>query len=274
MSNGKKSGGKPEQIVRKPFLTGRPTDENTVKNSLIFFGTLFIAFFMSFIVCATIAGSAAILRLLVNIAVIAMIAIVYFNRGSVQGAEAVARGEILYQKQEKGRPVAESEKAMCFHKLKAFLIGLLGTLPFFLVALVFAFSTQVQTTSAGTLPSWMQAYARRDDVYAPLVTYTQATAMSLTDILRIVIRVCIMPFISLAGSENHQAVYLVEKLSPLLMLVPACAFGTGYLFGPGARAKVHTAISESNRKRARREKKERRRRAGLGTRSREPEQLN
>ena len=124
----------------------------------------------------------------------------------------------------------------------------------------------------------MQAYLRRDDVSGPLVSYIQSAGMGLVDILRIIVRLTVMPFISLVGfsveTSDHYGVYLIEKLSPLILLLPACAYGTGYLTGPSVRAKVHTAISENDRRRERREKKERRIRAGIAAKPKEPEKLN
>jgi len=266
---------KKEQNVRKPFLTGNAVDENTLKSSLLFFGGLFATFFAGFVICAMTNTSGNILRLIVNPAVIILILTVFFNRGSVHGAEAVARGEILWQKQEKGQSFSESEKKICYHPMKAFVIGIAGTIPFIVIAVILALNTKVQTTTAGTLPSWMQAYMRRDEVAAPLVSYLESEGMGLTDILRIIVRFAVMPFVSLVGADHFQAVYWVEKLSPLILLLPACAYGTGYLFGPSLRSRVHTAISESNRKRIRREKRERRRRAGfISAKPKEPEKLN
>ena len=244
-----------------------------MKSSLIFFGSLLIVFFMSFIVSATTSGT-AVLSIIVSIAIIVLTLVVFFNKGSTQGAEAVARGEILWQKQEKGQTFSESEKRICFHPMKAYVIGIIGTLPLLLVAVIFAINTQVMTTTAGTLPSWMQAYLRRDEVAGPLVSYTQSAGMSMTEILRIIVRIAIMPFISLIGSNDHNGVYIIEKLSPIILMLPACAYGTGYLTGPNARAKIHTAISENDRRRKRREKKERRIRAGINVKPKGPQQLN
>ena len=273
MSMKPKTVKKPAEIIRKEFLRGSATDENTLKNSLIFFGSLLIVFFISFVISATTSGN-DIIRTVVSIAVIVLTLIVFFNKGSVQGAEAVARGEILWQKQEKGQTFSESERKICFHPLKAFLIGLIGTIPLLVAAIVFALNTSVQTTTAGALPSWMQPYLRRDEVSGPLVSYLQTAGMGPVDILRIIVRLTVMPFISLAGPTDYYAVFLVEKLSPLLLLLPACAYGTGYLTGPNARAKIHTAISENDRRRKRREKKERRIRAGITAKPKEPEKLN
>ena len=273
MSNRQKTGKKPAETVRKQFLKGDAADENTIKNSLIFFGSLVAVYFISFVVSAT-TSSSDIIRLVVSVAIIALSLVVFFNKGSVQGAEAVSRGEILWQKREKGQTFSESERKICFHPLKAYLIGIIGTLPMIVIAVIFAMNTRIQTTTAGALPSWMQAYLRRDDVAGPLVSYIQSTGMGLTDILRIVVRIAIMPFISIVGATDYAGVYLMEKLSPLLLLFPACAYGTGYLTGPSVRAKVHTAITENDRRRKRREKRERKLRAGISAKPKGPQQLN
>ena len=269
-AEGKKGAG----FVSKKFVTGTATDENTVKNSFVFFGSLLIVFFMSFIVSLTTSAAGGILRIAIGAAVIVLALYVFFNRGNVHGTEAVTRGEIVWQKEERGQTAAEAEKRVCYHPLKAFLIGFLGTLPFIVAAFVLAMNTKIMTTTAGTLPSWLQGYLRRDEVAGPLAAYTQSTAMNLTDILRIVIRFAVMPFINLVGSSDYAGVYTVEKLSPLLLMMPACAYGAGYLCGPGLRARVHTAISENNRKRIRKEKRERRIRTGISAKPKETKRLN
>lgn len=268
-----KNSIKPVKIVRKEFLKGSAADENTIKNSLIFLGSLLIVYFMSFIVSATTSGS-SVLAVIVSIAIIILVLVAFFNKGSIHGAEAVARGEILWQKQSKGQAFSESEKKICFHPMKAYMTGLIGTIPLLLIAIIFALNTQVMTTTAGALPSWMQAYLRRDEVSGPLVSYLQSARMGIIDILRIIIRIAIMPFISLIGSNDHNGVFVMEKLSPLILMLPACAYGTGYLTGPNARTKVHTAIFENDRRRKRREKRERRIRIGINAKPKGPQQLN
>ena len=115
------------QTESKLFLTGNATDERTVKNSLKFFGVLLIVFVISFIACASATFESIILRLLMNSAVIILSLYIIFNNGSKCGAEDVARGEILWQKQEKGLTFSESERKMCFHPMKGYLIGLIGS---------------------------------------------------------------------------------------------------------------------------------------------------
>ena len=81
-----------------------------------------------------------------------------------------------------------------------------------------------------------------------------------------------MPFISMCGAENKDIILIVEKLSPVLVLLPALAYGIGYLQGPAMRKRVHTEIAANRRKRMLREKRERK--ARIAIKPKEPEQLN
>ena len=83
----------------------------------------------------------------------------------------------------------------------------------------------------------------------------------------------VMPFVNIAGAGNKAGILLIERLSPLILLLPAASYGTGYLTGRNIRTQVHTAISTNDRKRIRRENRRRAARNGGGRRD-EPEQLN
>lgn len=262
----------PVEQVTKPFLTGSPMDERTVKGALGFFGLLVLAGAMSFLVCSALNMSNGVLRIILNLGVEALILLFFYNNAISRGSDAVARGEILYQRQEKGKSFSPTERSICFHPLKGYLTGILGTVPILLCAIVLAVTAQRQMTGYGALPGWISAFQHRSEVGDALVAYTTREGMGLTDVLRIIIRVAVMPFISMAGSENRDALLWVERLSPLIVLLPALAYGTGYLQGKRERTKIHTGIAESSRTRARKEKRARKARAGRGPRT--PEQLN
>ncbi len=270
----RKTPDKKEAIteVRKPFLTGTPCDERTVRSCLAFFGTLVMIFVIAFIACATASFDSFILRFAMNGAVILLIVFILYSNGSKRGADDVARGEILWQKKEKGQPFSDGERKMCFHPAKGFLNGLIGSAPFILLALYLALNTSLQMTEAGTLPSWMQAYTGRSDIGNALVNYTHPEGMQGIDYIRALVRITILPYINIAGNANKSAVLLAERLSPLFLLLPAAAYGLGYLSGRKTRSRIHTTISENDRKRIRREKKRTARAASA--RSREPQQLN
>ena len=260
--------------VKKPFLTGSITDGNTAKHSLGFAGVMVVIFFVSLIACVSASLGSVVLRMLINSAVILVVLMLFYNNGAGKGAEDVARGEILYQKQERGETISESERKSCFHPAKGFLNGLLGTLPFLILAVILAVQTTPQLTGAGTLPSWMQAYTRRSDIGSALTAYTQPEGMTLLDYIRALVRIFIIPYVNIVGTADKYGMLTLERLSPLILVLPAAAYGTGYLQGKKIRSGIHTAISINDKKRIRREKKKRLARSNAGSRSREPEQLN
>ena len=97
--------------------------------------------------------------------------------------------------------------------------------------------------------------------------------MSLTDYLRIIVRIALIPFVNIIGTANSRGLLVLERLSPILVLIPAVSYGSGYLTGRGIRTKVHTAISENDRRRVRKERKARKARRDHSA-FRPPEKLN
>ena len=260
------------QPVTKPYLKGQPTDERTVKSAFGFLGILLMTAFISFLVCTMLTPSNNVLRILLNAAVEALILLIFFNQAVQKGTDGVARGEILLQRQEKGQTFSASEKAVCFHPLKGFLTGVLGTLPLLICTILLALTTSRQVTGIGVLPGWMSGYLRIPEIGEPLVAYTAPVGMSFTDVMRLVVRIFLMPFVSMVGAENQNGMLLLERLSPLVALLPAAAYGIGYLTGPSERTKVHTGIAQNRRVRARREKKARQ--ARQQRKPQGPQQLN
>ena len=259
--------------VHKPFLKGSSLDERTVRNSLKFFGTTLLVFFIAFIACATAVFDSLILRLIMNTAVIILALFIFFNSGSKTGTDDVTRGEILFQKKEKGSAFSKSEERLCFHPAKGYVIGMIGILPYIIIAIILAVNTSVRMTESGSLPSWMQACVKRSDIGDALINYTQPEGMQFLDFIRAIVRLIILPFVNLIGSSNKNGMLILERLSPLIMMLPPAAYGTGYLSGRKIRAQVHTAISESDRKRKRKEQKKKRA-ASAHIKNRETEQLN
>ncbi len=255
----------------KPFTQGTPADENTLHQVLIFFGAMFIVGFMSFLVCSMTAFDSAFLRVGINLVIEALILIIFFNRGATSGTDAVARGEILFQHEHKGIKVTENEKRIPYHPVKGFLIGLLGASLFLILAIILALTSKKQMTGAGTLPSWMDAYMRRSEISDALSGYLQSDPLRFTDIIRTVIRILIMPFVSMAGAENRNMLLMIDRISPLLVLLPAVSYGIGYMQGPAQRKKIHTEIAANAKKRKIREKRERR---AKNAAPKGPEQLN
>ena len=268
----KQASTKKVHEVKKPFLTGGITDENTFKNSMKFFGLFIVIIFVAFIACSSAAFGGDILRIGLNTAVLAVILMLMYNFGSNQGAEGVSHGEILWQRRNKGLPFSEKEQKLCFHPLKGYVNALLGSLLILIPAIILAFNARILTTDSGALPGWMNAYLRRDDIGGALMNYTQPEGMAFLDYVRAFVRICIIPFINIVGHSNNAAMLTLERISPILLLLPAIAYGTGYISGKSIRTKIHTAISENDKKRIRRDNK--RRKQNRPVRRNEPEQLN
>lgn len=263
---------KPELTEGKPFLKGMPTDENTVRQALKFFFMLLLVSVMTFIVCSIASFKTLWLRILVNTLIELVVLFIMYSKGTELGTEAVGRGEILYQHVEKGVEASASERRIPFHPLKGFIIGICGSLLLLIPAVLLAFTAEVQMTGAGTLPSWMEAFMRRTEISDALVQYSQSSAISFSDILRIIVRLLIMPFVSATGSEYRSVLLLLERISPLLVLLPAFAYGCGYLRGPLERRRVHSEIAENKRRKSSREKRERKARREIVPKG--PQQLN
>lgn len=247
---------KNEQIVTKPYMTGAPTDEYTIRNALKFFGMILLCMLMTFIVCSMTGFNSAILRIAVNLVIEALILTLLYAKGAKLGEENTARGEILYQHDKKGEEIAASERRIPYHPLKGFLIGLIGSSLILVIAVILALTAERQMTGIGAMPSWTDAFMRRSEIRDAVAYYSESASATVTDFLRIIVRILIMPFVSIAGSENRDLMLTFERISPLLVLLPGIAYGTGYLQGPRMRSRVHTEIATNKRKRIAREKRE------------------
>ena len=139
-------------------------------------------------------------------------------------------------------------------------------------ALVLALVAQRQMTALGALPSWVSAFEGRTEIGNAVAYYHQPAALTVEDVLRVIIRVLMMPLVNIVNPYGADALLTLERLSPLVMMVPALAYGVGYTQGVRARKQVHAGIAEGEIKRKKKEKRQRKaqqRRVPKG-----PEQLN
>lgn len=259
----------PVKPVVKPYLKGRLVDGGTLKAAAAFFGSLAIMAVANLLLSAALLWDNLVIRIAVNVLMVLVIDMLFYQSGASSGAAAVNQGEILYQRRANGHNVPASEEAACFHPLKGYVTGLLGAAPFLLCGLVLAATAQRQMTGLGALPSWLQVLERREEIGGALGFYHQMVSLTVEDVLRMIVRVYIMPFVNMVGTENMDGLLTLERLSALVMLLPAIAYGLGYQQGVRVRSQVHTDIATSKRKRARKEKKRQQARASKG-----PEQLN
>lgn len=260
------------QKVTKPYMKGSVCDRTTLPGALKFFGGTIVLCVVFLILGVMMNLEAQWLNVLINVAILLATFLFFQQIGMGSGADAVSQGEIMYAREEKGRPVADWERSLCFHPLKGLLSALIGSLPLFLCSLVLALIAQRQMTTLGSLPSWLSGVESREEIGAALTYYHETGSMSLESVLRLIVRMSTMPYVNLVGAADKDGMLLLERISPILNLLPALAYGLGYIGGVNVRANVHTNIALGKKKAKRKQAKERRARQQQVHRG--PEQLN
>lgn len=271
MMDAKKNKQKIEKVT-KPYMKGDVIDRTTLAGAVKFFvGTVAMAV-VFLIIGVMMSWDIEWLNVMINLFIVLAVYMFFHQMGMTSGADAVNQGEIMYARQEKGRPVADWERSMCFHPLKGLVKGLIGSIPLVLCCVVLACVAQRQVTSLGALPSWLSAIEGREEIGGALAVYYETGSMSIESAMRLVVRMSTMPFVNMIGAGNKDGMLLLERISPILNLLPAIAYGIGYMGGVGVRANVHTNIALGKKKAKRKQAKERRARRQQVRRG--PEQLN
>lgn len=261
--------GPPVEVVRKPIVKGswhsRDAWQLALKRMVSFVGVSAIL-----LVCgALITFESLALRVVFALAVAGVVTYYQYGAGMTQGAKAVAFGEILYVRRMEGHAVAEQECQRSFHPFKGLFATLVGCAPFVLFAIVFACMTEKVSYTLGTLPSWTESMMHQTEFATALAYYNTPASTTALDVMRVLDRAMIMPFISVAAHLGNDALLLMERLSPLLVLVAPLGYGIGYAQGQSLRDKVHTGIKLGDEKKKSRERKARKKRQ----RSAAPERL-
>lgn len=257
--------------VKKPFMRGKPVDGHTFKSAVFFFFGLLGMVFANMLLGSMAMWDMAWLNILFNCALLLVIYSVFFQNGANKGTAAVNQGEIMLQRQEAGRPVSDKDAAECYHPLKGFISALLGSLPVLVCALLLAVTAQLQYTGLGSLPSWISTLQRQPEMAGALAIYEGSASLSMEDTLRVIVRMLMLPYVNMVGSANRAGLLVLERLSVLVLALPAVSYGLGYMQGVSVRTRVHTEIAMGKRKRAQKTRKQQRSRVRA---SKGPEQLN
>jgi len=260
---------KPVELVKKPIIRGswhgRDAWKLAGKSVLFYILVTFVYLFASvlftfdhiwgrIIICGTIVLAAGYYL---------------YMSGAAKGQTDAAFGEILYGRREEGKNVPQDECERSYHPLKGLFAVLVAAVPFMAFAIVFACMTDVTVYRLGALPVWTESLMHQTEFADGLRYYDQQTGMTALDIMRMIDRAMIMPFINAAVPFGTQAVLLMERLSPVLILIAPMGYAIGYAQGLTLRAKINTGIKMGDDKKKRKERKARKQRQ----RSRTPERL-
>ena len=199
-------------------------------------------------------------RVLTCVAVVGAAFYYLYISGLAQGQTDAAFGEILHDRRATGHDVPQEESERSFHPLKGWFAVAIGMLPFVLFTLVFAVMTRPVTYRLGTLPAWTEGLMQQTEFGSGLNYYLNQPGMAALDVMRIIVRAMIMPFVNVAVTFGAEAALWTERLSPLLVLIAPMGYGVGYSQGLNYRVQVNTGIKLGDDKKKRKERKARKQR--------------
>lgn len=243
-------------LVKKPFYQGRVWIRKNIKEAL-----KLLAYFLFFSVLYVVCGSALnfdafILRLVPNLLLLVVCGGILYTKGAALGEGDVSLGEIVYARLQEGKGVEENDKKQSYHPMRGWAIFLLGILPLLVITVTSALTAEKQVYEMQSLPAWVGAYKNNEEIYAPLAFYDVKHPMQATDLFRYLSRLLIFPFVTIFGTENLDTLLLLDRLTPLLAILPGLAFPVGYMSGPYLRARLHGDIARNRKKQKRRQKKQ------------------
>lgn len=191
-------------------------------------------------------GNMAIRYVITGVIVASLLAL-YFAEGLREGVADAASSRFYEKVEAKGQALTREEDASCYNLLKPVCAAcLIFALPMALAVIV-ALCAKDYTYTLQDLPAWVtQSYANRSDVMGPLGAYTQTAGLGAVDVMRMIVRLIEMVFISIFPDPLKMGA-MIDRLSPLMILTFPIAYVLGYAFGPVSH--------EKSRKQERRAKK-------------------
>ncbi len=254
-------------LIKKPYLKGHAISALAAKRGLSVFAYIAVSALLFLFLGQIMVMDVTWLRVVINAAVVIGFATLMYSSGVNMGESDVSFAEIALARQQEGKAVTKADLDRCYHPLKGYVTVFFGALPFVLLCLVYALMATRESYTLGALPSWVASYQDRQGIGLALDYYNEFNAFGLKDVLRILTRLLVFPFINMVGPDSKDGLLLVERLSPLLVLLAPMFYGVGYQRGEAYRAMVHGGIASAAKRTARKQKKK------AATRASEPKQL-
>lgn len=249
----KKKGVKP---VFKPYDRGAVYGLYALKRSgkVLLIYMAYMLFFL--LVGSSLSFNNVFLNVVVNLVAIAATVAMMHMEGLRNGDLDVSVGEIVHLRRENGKDVDPEDLNRSYHPLRSVLTPLIGVAPLLLIAIFHAVAAKPQYYTLGVLPGWVSAI-NAEEVSLPLQYYDRESTMAFVDVVRIIVRLSMMPYIHIVSTDNIMGLLWLDRLSPVLMLLPAAGYMVGYLRGPQSRALTHGSIAANTRRHKRKQQRER-----------------
>ena len=235
MSNPANKKKKKIKPIPKPYLKG-----NAVSGLVVTRGLKLMVYPVIFILINLFVGAAfsfegsLFLRVLFNVALVLFCGLLLYTNGQNTGYGDITLAEIMYNHVQEGKEVSARDRDRCYHPLKGLTTALVGYLPFLILSLVYALTVKRQQFALPALPSWVGAFEGERDFMLPLQYYQATEPFTAGVVLRVIMRLL-----------------LVDRLSPLALLVPYLGYVVGYLRGRHSRAMLHGSMAAADRKKRR-----------------------
>ncbi len=252
MSNPANKKKKKIKPIPKPYLKG-----NAVSRLVVTRGLKLMVYPVIFILINLFVGAAfsfegsLFLRVLFNVALVLFCGLLLYTNGQNTGYGDITLAEIMYNHVQEGKEVSARDRDRCYHPLKGLTTALVGYLPFLILSLIYALTVQRQQFALPALPSWVGAFEGERDFMLPLQYYQATEPFTAGVVLRVIMRLLLYPYINLVGARNASLTLLVDRLSPLALLVPYLGYVVGYLRGRHSRAMLHGSMAAADRKKRR-----------------------
>jgi len=221
---------------------------------------------LSLMVAPLLIIESALLRIPLNLALFVGVVLLVYSDGGVRGQKEVANAYAMASRRERGIALSDEDLLGCYHPMRGVFSAALAAFPFFALAVALAALAEPAVYLLQSLPTWLTAYLRREDIGGALQYYSDVPGLGAVGYLRFAVRLAIMPFSYIAGGLGDQASLLLDRLSPLLVLILPGAYAVGYLRGPTIHKAAVKRSEEAKRlhkkKVARKKKRERQARAG------------
>ena len=260
---------KPVELVRKPIIPGSWHGKDAWKLAFKRVLSMLAISFVYLLAGAFLSFNNIWARLIISALIVFTVTYYQYASGITQGQADATYGEILYNRKENGHEVTKEDADRSFHRFKGLFAVAVGCIPFVLFTVVFACLTRPATYRLGALPAWTASMMEQTEFGSALAYYNSQPGMNALDVMRIIARAMIMPFINVATAMGADAALMAERLSPLFILIAPLGYGLGYTQGLIARARINTGIKMGDDKKKRRERKKRKQRQ----RSKTPERL-
>ncbi|MCR4707389.1 MAG: hypothetical protein K5746_05510 [Clostridiales bacterium] len=180
-----------------------------------------------------------VVRVLISIFISILTVALFFFEGLGCGTKDAVESRRVRKIERDGGAAKPKELAGCWHPAKcAAALLMVFLLPLLLGAWI-SLTAEPYHYQLQDLPLWLtENYGKQEEVMTPLAAYTaEPTGADARTILRIGLRVLIMPFIGFFADPQTE-VFRLDRLSPVFLLLYPLAFFIGYLFGPRRSRKI------------------------------------